>query len=529
MEMTAFCVMPVFSDHMVLQREKNIHIFGEGQDGRRVTVTLCQKEQVISTRETICEKGKWLAILPPVEAGLDFTLCVESPEYQGTKAERILFSDVAVGEVWLAGGQSNMELELQNCAGGRESLAEDVDPNVRFYYTQKYSFMDEKFFEEEKKTGWSEFSAQNAKCWSAVGYYYAKKLAADLGVTVGILGCNWGGTSASAWMSREALLEDRDTATYVEEYDRAVEGKTVEEQVKAYDDYVAFHAVWEQKCNACYARDPEISWDDIQKEIGVCTWPGPMNCKNPFRPSGLYECMLQRICPYSMRGFLYYQGESDDHKPQTYYKLFTRMIREWREDFLDREMPILFVQLTMHMYKQDPDFKNWPVIREAQMDTYQTMKNTGIAVIIDCGEFNNIHPLDKKSVGERLELQALHQVYHQIDADHAFGPIYKRAVYHENCIELFFEHASKGFVWKDDEKGNQAELCQGVIPKDSGFEIAGRDGVFQKAEVSIEYDRMFVSAEGLQNPAHVRYLWTNYAKVSLFGKNGLPVAPFRTR
>lgn len=511
----AFRVRKVFSDHMVLQREKNIHVFGEGELGTKVQVTLILPDGTEASAVTVVEKEEWLAILPPQQAARDCVLKVEA--YQKDSREKIAeisYTDVAIGEVWLAGGQSNMELELKDCKGGMDTLKQDQDPNVRFYYTQKNAYKDKAFYEAEERSGWQEFGEESARAWSAAGYYFARKISRELGdVMVGILGCNWGGTSASAWMSREALTEDRELSSYVEEFDQACAGQSVEEQEEAYDVFAAFHAEWDRKCGQLYVEKPDITWAEVEERLGPCQWPGPMNVKNPYRPAGLYECMLKRVCPYSMRGFLFYQGESDDHKPGMYYKLFTRMIRQWREDFLDGEMPFLMVQLTMHRYRYDADFKNWPVIREAQMDAFQTLKNTGIAVIIDKGEFNEIHPKDKLTVGERLALQALSEVYHTIEKKDAFGPVYQSCIYHPDCMELCFSYAEEGFVSK------------GEI---TGFEIAGMDRQFTAAKAQISGNRILVSAPGVQNPRYVRYLWTNYGEVPLFGKNGLPLAPFRT-
>lgn len=533
----AFRAASVFSSHMVLQREKNIHIFGEGKEKTKVVVSLLRSDGERITVTTDVENEKWLAVLPPQKADSGSTLIIEAYEAdkqaQDGKAvpenkrhgitkdvrptEMVTYTDVAIGEVWLAGGQSNMELELQNCAGGLETLKSGGNPNVRFYYTPKESYKNRAFYEAEENSCWQHFSEENARTWSAAGYYFADELSKELdGITVGVIGCNWGGTSASAWMSREALLEDKELSGYIEEYEKACEKIPVEEQEEAYDTYLAFHTEWDKKCGRLYVENPNIQWSEVEAILGPCQWPGPMNVKNPFRPAGLYECMLQRVCPYSMRGFIYYQGESDDHKPRMYYKLFTRMIRQWREDFLDEEMPFLITQLTMHRYQYDEDFKNWPIIREAQMDTYKTIKNTGIAVIIDCGEFNNIHPLDKFTVGKRLALQALALVYHVIEEKDAFGPIYKNCIYHENELELCFWYAKEGFSVKAKEDTNL------------GFEIAGRDKIFVPADVQIKGNRIFLSSKEVENPLYARYLWTNYTEVYLFGKNGLPLAPFRT-
>lgn len=512
-----FRVRNVFSNNMVLQRNKNINVFGEGVDGTEVRVTLVRSDcSEVSAKATV-KNNKWMAILPPQEADTNCKLCVKAYKIDGREREIIAdieYLQVAIGEVWLAGGQSNMELELQNCEGGKESLQQDKNPNVRFYYTQKNPYKTKEFFEAEERSGWQVFDAESAKAWSAVGYYFAKKLSKDLeGITVGIIGCNWGGTSASAWMSTDALLEDGDLASYVEEFKAACQGQSVEEQEEAYDEYVKFHAEWEKNYEKLFRENPNIQWGEAEEIIGKCQWPGPMNIKNPYRPGGLYECMLKRVCPYSLRGFLFYQGESDDHKPHMYYKLFTRMIRQWREEFLDEELPFLMVQLPMHRYEHDEDFKHWPIIREAQMYAYKTIKNTGIAVIIDKGEFNNIHPLNKLSVGERLELQALALVYNKLSKKDAFGPLFNSCIYHENNIELLFDYAEDGFEVK------------GEI---SGFEVAGEDKKFLPAKTDICGDKILVSAPKVENPLYVRYLWTNYAEVTLFGKNGLPVAPFRT-
>lgn len=542
-----FRVAKVFSNHMVLQREKNIHIFGEALPGTCVTVTLTHIDGTFHTAKSIAEGGKWLVVLPPQRAQADCKLTIEAKccdEVQvSTEAENCAsdakrpeiaeFTDVVIGEVWLAGGQSNMELELQNCTGGQETLANDINPNVRFYYTPKEPYKNKHFYEVEDQTSWQTFDSENAKCWSAVGYYFAKQLSKDLdGVTVGVIGCNWGGTSASAWMSEEALAEDKDLATYLEDYHKACDGISIEEQEKAYDDYVVFHENWDKKCGEMYKENPNIQWSEVEAVLGKCQWPGPMNVKNPFRPTGLYDCMLQRVCPYSLRGVIYYQGESDDHKPRMYYKLFTRMIRQWREDFMDEELPFLITQLTMHRYQYDEDFKNWPIIREAQMDTYKTIKNTGIAVIIDRGAFNDIHPLDKLTVGERLELQALAHVYDKIEKKDVFGPIYKSCIYHEHELELCFEYAQDGFVVRNNPvDGGQFENAPAPVKVEdmpTGFELAGADRRFVPAKARIEGTRIFVSAPKITQPLYARYLWTNYAEVTLYGKNGLPVAPFRT-
>lgn len=500
--MKEFRAAAVFSDHMVLQRNKNIKVFGWGKDNSVVTVSF----RGITVKSKV-KDGHWKAILPPMEAGDGYEMNIFCND------KVITFRDIAIGEVWLAGGQSNMEFELQNCIGGQDVLENDTNPQVRFYYTQKNAFQDERFYEMEQASSWEVFGDKGTKAWSAVGYFYGRKLAKELGVTVGIIGCNWGGTSASAWMSRESLEEDRDLRSYLEEYDKNIADKTLEEQEKEYQDYVSYQENWDKRADICREENPKVTWNELIDSCGPNYYPGPINSYSPFRPAGLYQSMLQRIMPYTLSGFIYYQGESDDHKPHFYQKLLTRLIRQWREDWEDDLLPFLFVQLPMHRYGADPDYKHWCLIREAQMRTYQTVKNTGIAVILDCGEFDEIHPKDKAPVGERLALQALGNVYGKIEEEQAFGPIYRNFIYIDGGMELYFDYAEGGFV------------VQGDL---SGFEIAREDGQYKEAKASIHDNTIFVQSDEVLDPLYARYCWTNYGEVSIFGTNGIPLAPFRT-
>lgn len=500
--MTQFQTAAVFSNDMVLQRDKNIPVFGYGNEGEEVIISILDKKahaRVIN--------GRWTAYLPPMKAGGPYEMTVTC------KDETITFYNVMIGEVWLAGGQSNMEFELQNCTGGRECLSSDKGVNVRYYYTQKNCHIDEKFLADEKNTGWSEFSEESAKCWSAVGYFFAKELSQRLGVTVGIIGCNWGGTSASYWMSRESLERDIDTKEYLDDYDNAIAGKTWEELEKEYLDYVEYDRKWAEKSAAFYVEHPNGSWDECLAFCGPNLYPGPLCPLNPFHATALYDSMVKRVCPYGIRGFIYYQGETDDKRPKTYFKLFSALIRLWREDWGDDELPFLFVQLPMHRYVADPDFKNWCIIREAQTRVYKTIRNTGMAVITDCGEFNEIHPKDKKPVGHRLYLQAMYHVYGDRDIK-ADGPMYHSHIVNGDKVIISFDNAD-GFKTTGDINDS--------------FEIAGADKKFITAKAVINPDNTItVTGDGIAEPVYVRYLWTNYKVPVIFGENGIPLSPFRT-
>ncbi|WP_167957593.1 sialate O-acetylesterase [Anaerosporobacter faecicola] len=495
----------VFRDHMVLQRDKNLLIWGTGKEGDVVTVTLQEH-----SASQIIKNGTWSLELPPMPAGGPYTMKIT------TKEESLSYSDIMLGEVWLAGGQSNMELQLINSKNGKDVVA-NVDPalssKIRFYNVPQQSYFSEDFVTTEENACWELCTPETCGNWSAVAYYFEKNIATTLDVTVGIIGCNWGGTSASAWTSRTFLEKDVDTKTYLDDYEEAYHKyEDYNAYCKAVDEYDAWYAVWQKKIDELYAADPNISWNKAQEIAGQNRWPGPIGPKSFYRPSGLYETMLSRVCPYTLRGFLYYQGEEDDKKATIYGKLLQTLIKQWRHDWNDDRLPFLLVQLPMFINCDDVDQKNWPIIRENQMLTHQTMKNTGIAVILDLGEFNNIHPLEKEEVGRRLALQAFYHVY-GLEVS-AYGPIYKSRILHEDSIELLFDHATEGFT----VKGDSIE----------GFEIAGEDKQYVKGTASIIGSRIFVSASKVKSPRYIRYNWTNYGPVTLYGKNNIPVAGFRT-
>ena len=499
--MSNFKAAAIFSSNMVLQREKPVIIFGEGENSAEVKaeidgVTACSKVR----------DGKWQIRLPAHKAGDNYTLKLTC----GT--EEKIFTNVAYGEVWLAGGQSNMELELQHCTE-KDALTADTKPNVRFYYTQKKTIKEKDFFTCEANTGWSEFNSESAKCWSAVGYFFARELAEKLGVTVGVIGCNWGGTSASYWMSREVLEKDADTNEYLLDIEKTTAGKTDEQIEKEWYEYCEYLEEWNKKSAEFYEKNPGGTWDECQAYAGVSRYPGPPCEYNPMSATVLYRSMLQRVCPYTLKGFIYYQGESDDHRPKTYFKLFRELIQLWRNDWGDDSLPFLFVQLPMHRYKADPDWKHWCVIREAQMKVFDTVKNTGICIALDKGEFDEIHPKQKLPIGHRLALQALYGVYgFENLKEEAFSPMYKSYELKDGGIELSFNYC-QGFKTEGDAKG---------------FEIAGEDKEFKPAAAEIKGDKIFISSPEVKEPLYARYNWTNYGEVTVFGVNGLPLAPFRT-
>ncbi len=547
-------VAAVFSDNIVLQRNKIINIFGwidwkEKDKEIFVKAELFNKNGDLlgeNTRIYTNPVKKWVISLPSQEAQEECSLKI----WLNQSTEAIVFSNIAIGEVWLAGGQSNMEFELGNCTEGPQELAdtsgENGAKNVRFYYTNKIAWMDQHFYQAEKNTAWQTWDSPNKNAWSAVGFFFAKKLAADLGCTVGVIGCNWGGTSASAWMRREYLEKDEDLRTYLTEQEEATAGKSIDQQCREYEEYEVIQAEWQKKCDALYAANPEITWAKVEETLGKSPWPGPRSCKNPYRPCGLYDCMVNRILPYTLKGVLWYQGESDDHKPYSYAKLFSKLIDNWRTDWKDPELPFVFVQLPNHRNEYDKDFKHWCLIRSVQEKVHHMVKNAFMTCALDLGQFNDIHPKAKKVVAERMEENALANVYNLKKAQDVLSPMLKGYTIKGadpsdansfGKIILTFDNAATGFVAREDKINldyyKRMEQHQGnsVSPAFTGFEIAGSDGIFYPAAYRLgqsekDFNTITLSSPLVKNPVSARYAWYNYGPVNIFGKNGLPLAPF---
>lgn len=524
----------IFSNNMVLQRNANIALWGTSENkDSTITAILYEGEKetnsfkVISKQKTSPKSStwlnKWYMELPPCSEGGPYKLEISD------KDEIKTFSNIMVGEVWLAGGQSNMELELQNCENGKEVVKNMTNLPIRFYYTQKISTVGETLFQAEKQTCWQECNSQNVPCWSAVGFYAAKKLSEELSkkenktITVGVIGCNWGGTIACNWIDQKTLSARKDTSVYLDEYYDVVNNQRYEDYLVEKQKYDNYRVDWLKRCDEYYATHKNPEWEKVLEDIGDSYWPGPIGPMYEYRPCGLYESMISRIAPYTLKGFWYYQGESDEPKPHLYYELLSSLIKTWRRDWKNNELYFIIIQLPPYESSGFP--KSWPVIRQAQLNAFKTIKNTGIVNISDCAEKMNIHPLNKKDPGTRLALQTLYQAY-DVKNENAMVPIFSHSVISESTVKAYFNYAEKGLVLK-----NATEKAQ-VYPADKDvaglFEIAAKDKVFVKADVKLENNYIVFSSKDITEPCYIRYAWSNYFEPLLFGSNGLPAFPFTT-
>ncbi len=491
-----FVPAPIFSDHMILSRRKEIRIFGTAADGTTVTGTLAG-----NTVSTKAHDGRFQLLFPPMEAAVDHTLTLSDGETSYT------FTDVAIGDVFLAGGQSNMELELRNADEGQALVASHNDPLLRSFYVPKMPHLSEDFLANERSHScWKRCQPGEIPEVSAVAYFFALKVRAEQNVPVGIIGCNWGGTSASCWVEKDVLEKTAAGKVYLDIYEEKAGNKTEEQYDRELAEYDKINAVWGKKVEELKKDDPQISWADIVRLAGDCPWPPPMGMKSPFRPAGLVETMLKRVAPYNVTAFLFYQGEEDTARPEWYEMLLSTMVINWRKLFCDNRIPFLNVQLPVFKNFGEEDYTNWGDLRHQQWKVNENLSNSALAITIDLGELGNIHPTDKRTVGERL-YQVAKPVVYGLPGESSIYATGKYPVEGGLLITL---------SGKVQVKGDALAF----------FEVAGPDGQYHKAEAQVRQDSILLTCEAVPFPCKARYAHINYTTVNLFGENGLPLAPF---
>ena len=613
----------LISDGMVLQRDTEVKVRGWATPGESVELTF--RDSVFTF--TADGSGYWAAHLPEMEAGGPYTMKVESDTVKTVE-------NIMIGEVWVASGQSNMELPMERVKPlYREEIASADYPEIRFFEVPKrYNF---DFPEQEIPSGeWISVDTSSIHQLSAAAYFYARHLHNLHEVPVGIINSSMGGSPAEAWLSEDALkafpghhqqaLRFRDDALIeqIENDDRqriSAWHDTAFENDRGYQNASPWHSdntdisgwnamnipgywadvisepvngvFWFRKeievpesmagksakleagrivdadstfvngefvGNTTYQYPPrwyeipentlregtnnitvrvvnergrggfipdkpyEITTEtdtiDLKGEwkyrIGVEMEPLEGQTFIRWKPLGLYNAMIAPLTDYSISGVIWYQGESNTGRPEEYAELFPSLIEDWRANWNQGDFPFLYVQLANYMAADDhPTDSNWARLREAQLRTLE-VPNTAMAVAIDIGEWNDIHPLNKKDVGKRLALAARKLAYHE-DLVYS-GPIYRSMKIDGHEIRLKFDHTGSGLTTPGDESLEH-------------FAIAGEDQQFVWAEARIEGDEVVVHSDEVENPVHVRYGWAdNPASANLYNREGLPASPFRT-
>ncbi|MDD3078012.1 MAG: sialate O-acetylesterase [Paludibacter sp.] len=474
----------IFNNGAVLQQNSKVLIWGTASPGSEVTVEIQGKNFRTKTNTD----GKWTDELKALKAGGPFEMTVKS----GTSS--LKFNEIYVGEVWIAGGQSNMGFRLDKAEGGEKEIANAQNKNIRFVMVPVITYPGQK---TPGDMNWRTATTKNMSPMSAVAYFFAKDLQKKLNVPVGIICCYKGGTSAEVWMSRETLLSNPEHAPIVKSYEEYTESLGNDRYEALYKKYLSEYKL--------YKDSVKSGFENAVRPVE------PMGDKNYKRPYVLYDNMFKRIIPYSSKGVIWYQGEANAKRAEQYKTLFPALITEWRSDLQNKNLPFLFVQLADYDHPAYGVKPYWAELREAQLQTWEKVKNTGMAVSIDKGEKNDIHPTYKEPVGKRLAAIAFNRVY-DMNVPYS-GPLCKNMKIKANKAVLSFDFVYGGLT-------SDGEL--------KGFTICGDDKKFVPAEAVITGDKIEVSSPLVAHPVAVRYGWVNWTDANLKNTAGFPASPFRT-
>lgn len=445
---------------MVLQRDTKIPIWGWASPGEKIIVTFNG-----SSYRTLCnENGKWKIAIKKQKAGGPYEMAISGEN-------KIIIKDILIGDVWICGGQSNMAVPM-----GRKNIkakyTEEI-ANAKNNYIRQFTVSDEIELDPievvRSGNGWVSVDPSTIETFTAVGYFFAKQLYSQYKVPIGLINSNVGGTPAQAWISLDGLKE--------------------------FPNYIKRYNALRERC----AKDPNIKKITYKRE-----------------PTVLYNGKIAPLIPYAIKGVIWYQGEGNRAQAHEYSMLFPRLIKNWREKWGQGNFPFIYVQLAnCRATISNPSESEWAELREAQLKTL-SVRNTAMAVTIDIGEGNDIHPANKEDVGIRLSFGARKVAYDENKLVH-MGPIYKSMEVKDNKVIVSFIHTGGGLKAGNEDR----DLKQ--------FAIADENKKFVWANAKIEGNKVIVWNDKIKSPVAVRYAWAdNPEGCNLYNKEGLPASPFRT-
>ena len=473
----------LFSDHMVLQRDVPIPVWGTASPGETVTVTLNGQSQTT----TAAPGGRWMVRLKNLAAGGPYDMQIAG-------RNTVVLHDVLVGEVWLAAGQSNMAFTVSKKAeffagmlDEDKVIAAANDPNLRMFTVATVKALTP---QEIVNGSWKVCSPQTVGAFSAIGYIFARELEERLHVPVGIVTVAFGASTAESWLPREALAADPALKPMLDRFD-------------------ALEVFFKSHPRSTVAEAPPAP-----EPLNVLPMPPSTLLRDPaedqHQPTVMFNGMLHPVIPYAIRGVIWYQGESivgGAAGVALYPHVMETLVQTWRALWGEGDFPFYAVQLAPLR-----NISNNPVVREQQAKIL-ALPNTGLAITIDVGDPANVHPKNKVPVGQRLALIALAKTYGQ-KLEYS-GPVYASMKIEGHVIRIRFTHAAGGLVAKN-----------GPL---SGFAIAGADQKFFDAQAAIKGDTVVVHSRSVPTPVAVRYAFADYpAGANLYNAAGLPAAPFRT-
>ncbi|TWT43831.1 hypothetical protein RAS1_02310 [Phycisphaerae bacterium RAS1] len=481
----------LFGDHMVLQQGARNKVWGKAAPGEAVTVKLGpQTHSTVATAD-----GTWQVLLDPLsEYGGPHTLTIAGKN-------TLAFTDVLIGEVWICAGQSNMQWSVNQSKDADIEKAAAKFPDIRLLTVPNVGTQEPQWNFEGR---WQTCSPETVGEFSAVGYFFGRRLHETLGVPIGLIDNAWGGSAAEAWVRRDKLAAHAPLKALHERWVKVEQGDAT---VRA--EYEKRMAEWRAAVEKAKAEGKPAPWEPASIEALL---------KGNARPGNIHAGVLAPSIGYGIRGVIWYQGESNADRAYQYRELFPFMIKSWREEWGLGDFPFYWVQLADFMSQAtEPGESAWAELREAQTMTMKALPNTGEAVIIDLGEGKDIHPKNKQEVASRLARWALAETY-KLPAVACRSPLYKTMERQGDKIVLSFEHVSSAADWRPFD-----------VNEPVGFTIAGADRKFVAAKATILPDgRIEVSNPAAAKPVAVRYAWADNPVCNMYSAVGLPLTPFRT-
>lgn len=444
----------IVSSNMVLQRNTTVVLWGWADANQQLNIDASWLTTPLQV--TADNEGNWRVEVKTNNSTDPQLIKISSSD------TNITLDNVVFGEVWLCSGQSNMQQSLDGYAGqptfgANKAIAHAANPNLRLF-TAKRKGAKTPLADLEEYTGWEQAHPGNVRSFSAIAYFFGQQLQEILDVPVGMIHTSWGGSSVQAWISKEAI-----------------------------SDY----------------QQVDLDELDISKTTNRI-------------PTALYNAMIHPLIPYTIKGALWYQGESNREEPDKYTQLFPVMVKDWRTRWEIGDFPFYYVQIAPYWYNDHEAFnsyKNTAFLRESQLKSAELIPNSGMAVTLDIGSEYCIHPPQKQEVADRLLYFALNQTYGYETVD-CNGPVFDSKEEKDGGLLLHFKHAEMGLFTP-----TQLE----------GFEIAGPDKVFYPAQAKIAGRKsILVSSDQVPTPVEVRYGWSNWLVGTLFDTNMLPASSFRT-
>ncbi len=463
----------MYSSNMILQRERPISIKGKANAGDRVEVRLGKRKASAITSA----KGEWAVELPAMDAGTGYELIVE------TKERELSFDNVAIGEVWLLSGQSNMEWPLKWSATAAKELERAQDRDIRVYNMLSSVSTSAKAWSPEQvarvnsldlfaPTQWQVLSQKSAADLSAIAYFVAQELSERLdGVPIGVIVNAVGGSTTESWIDRNTL--ERELMPILLNWRN--------------NDFIQ---PWvRQRAGENLAA---VEFDKFDR--------------HPYEPSYLFESGIRPLDNYPIRGVMWYQGESNAHNVEAHEKLFELLVNSWRENWNSAQMPFYFVQLS------SLSRPSWPAFRDSQRRLSERIEHTAMVVSSDRGDSLDVHPRHKRDIGLRLARVALAKEY-GFDVESS-GPLFKRAVESDGEVIVEFDHG----------RGMQSSDSEPI----SGFELAEFDGLYHPAKARVVGDgRIVVETKMVERPRYIRYSWQPFSRANLVNGDQLPASTFR--